>query len=90
VGDPRYQSIQAHTSVNTQAAPTDNSALPEYYDAEWARFSPGVKLANRLLDFTNRHYVKRVRDEGHLDILTVRNVRGVSTYLRLFWRSTDG
>ncbi|KAJ7347585.1 hypothetical protein DFH08DRAFT_868297 [Mycena albidolilacea] len=73
-----YVQIQSffteYTTRIATAAPADDSTLPEYYDAEWARFSPGVKFVNRLLDFTNRHYVKRVRDEGHLDILTVRNL----------------
>jgi hypothetical protein len=52
-----------------QAAPSDDSALPEYYDADWDRFVPGVKLANRILDLINKHYIKRERSEGHGDIL---------------------
>ncbi|KAJ7814745.1 hypothetical protein B0H14DRAFT_3476760 [Mycena olivaceomarginata] len=52
------------------AAPSDDSALPEYYDAKWDRFVLGVKLANRIL----KRYVKRERSECHGDILTVRNL----------------
>ncbi|KAJ7347523.1 hypothetical protein DFH08DRAFT_161511 [Mycena albidolilacea] len=56
------------------AAPSDDSALPEYYDAEWDRFVPGVKLANRILDLIHKRYVKREPSECHGDILTVRNL----------------
>jgi len=57
-----------------EAAPSDNPALPSYYDAEWDRFSRGVGIVDRLLDYLNKHYVNRLRAEGQTTVLTVRNL----------------
>ncbi|KAJ7346185.1 hypothetical protein DFH08DRAFT_870701 [Mycena albidolilacea] len=65
-----------YTQRIATAAPSDGAALPGYYDAEWGRFAPGVKLANRLLDFVNRHHVQGIRrnPEGNASVMTVRNL----------------
>ncbi|KAJ7195997.1 Cullin repeat-like-containing domain protein [Mycena haematopus] len=56
------------------AAPSDDSALPGYYDTAWDRFCRGVRAVDRLLNYLNKDYVNRCRDEGHKDIVTVRNL----------------
>ncbi|KAJ7087006.1 hypothetical protein C8R44DRAFT_820560 [Mycena epipterygia] len=55
------------------AAPSNDSALTAYYDAEWDHFSDGAGIVGRLLDYLNKHYVGRLRAEGKTG-LTVRNV----------------
>ncbi|KAJ6574573.1 hypothetical protein B0H19DRAFT_1371570 [Mycena capillaripes] len=57
-----------------QAAPNDGSELPAYYDAEWDRFSRGVGIVDRLLDYLNKHHVNRLRAEGQTTALTVRSL----------------
>ncbi|KAJ7798718.1 hypothetical protein B0H14DRAFT_2906021 [Mycena olivaceomarginata] len=56
------------------AAPDDDAIVPAYYDAEWDRFSRGVKVVDRLLEPLNKHFVNRARDTGTKDLLTVRNL----------------
>ncbi|KAJ7919263.1 Cullin repeat-like-containing domain protein [Mycena leptocephala] len=56
------------------AAPSNDSALPAYYDAEWDRFSRCAGIIDRLLDYLNKHYVNRLRAEGKTGFPTVRDV----------------
>ncbi|KAL0956182.1 hypothetical protein HGRIS_002342 [Hohenbuehelia grisea] len=44
-------------------APTDDSALLAYVLPHFSRFSASAKSVNRLLNYFNRHYVKRCVDE---------------------------
>ncbi|KAJ6574579.1 hypothetical protein B0H19DRAFT_605214 [Mycena capillaripes] len=73
-----YAQVQSFFAEYTQrirgAAPSDGSALSAYYDAEWDRFSRGVGIVDRLLDYLNKHYVNRLRAEGQTTVLTVRNL----------------
>ncbi|KAF7349851.1 CULLIN-2 domain-containing protein [Mycena venus] len=83
-----YASVKLFFSDYTQRisakASSDDSSLPAYYDAEWDRFSRGVEIVNRLLDYLNRHYVNRERDEGKKAIITVRNLAFVSWKTNVF------
>ncbi|KAJ7473729.1 Cullin repeat-like-containing domain protein [Mycena galericulata] len=63
-----------YTTQILAAVPEDDTVILEYYDTEWDRFSRGAAIVGRLFDFLNRHWVKRERDEGKKNILTVGNV----------------
>ncbi|KAK7056045.1 CULLIN-2 domain-containing protein [Favolaschia claudopus] len=63
-----------HTKSIVTGAPGNDAELTAYYDTEWDRFSKGVKVVDRLMNQLNRHYVRRVRDEGNKGIFTVRNL----------------
>ncbi|KAK7056089.1 CULLIN-2 domain-containing protein [Favolaschia claudopus] len=67
--------LDEHTKRIASAAPTsDDGELATYYDTEWDRFSSGAAVLHRLLNYLNRHYVFRKRAEGHLNIVTIRNL----------------
>ncbi|KAJ7677544.1 Cullin repeat-like-containing domain protein [Mycena rosella] len=63
-----------YTGSICAAAPSNDSALPAYYDVEWDRFSGGTSIVDRLLDYLNKHYVSRLRAEGKTGLQTIRNV----------------
>ncbi|KAK6987490.1 CULLIN-2 domain-containing protein [Favolaschia claudopus] len=67
--------LDEHTKRISAAAPTsDDGELASYYDTEWDHFSSGTAVLNRLLNYLNRHYVLRKRAEGHLNVVTIRNL----------------
>ncbi|KAF8588455.1 hypothetical protein K439DRAFT_1335167 [Ramaria rubella] len=45
------------------AAPSDDSTLIDYYVPCFTRYTAGIQSINRLLNYVNRHYVKRSVDE---------------------------
>ncbi|KAJ3517635.1 hypothetical protein NLJ89_g380 [Agrocybe chaxingu] len=45
------------------AAPIDDIALVQYLVPSFNRYNAGAQSANRLLNYVNRHYVKRAVDE---------------------------
>jgi len=46
-----------------QTIPTDGESLVRYYAAQFERFAAGMQSIHRLLNYINRHYVKRAQDE---------------------------
>ncbi|KAF8525222.1 Cullin repeat-like-containing domain protein [Hysterangium stoloniferum] len=48
---------------NLLGIPSDDSTLLEFYVPSFNRYSTGIQSINRLLNYVNRHYVKRSVDE---------------------------
>lgn len=58
--DRYFQEVCQEISLGT---PEDDSTLVHYLIPAFNRFSAGAQSANRLLNYINRHYVKRAVDE---------------------------
>jgi len=58
--DRYFQEVCQERSLG---APEDEGALVEYLVSTFDRFTTGAKSTNRLLNYINRHYVKRAVDE---------------------------
>lgn len=55
--------LQATVQDIFQTIPTGGISLVKYYVAQFERFASGMQSIHRLLNYINRHYVKRAQDE---------------------------
>lgn len=66
-GTDLYESLDSYYANAAQeillGAPHDDSALVRYLLPCFSRYSAGAQSTNRLLNYVNRHYVKRAVDE---------------------------
>ncbi|KIJ45105.1 hypothetical protein M422DRAFT_29956 [Sphaerobolus stellatus SS14] len=66
-GTDLYQQLDRYfadiAQENLLGAPPDDASLLEYYVPAFERYSTGIQSINRVLNYVNRHYVKRSVDE---------------------------
>jgi len=55
--------LQATVQDIFQTVPNGGQSLVEYYVTQFERFAAGMQSIHRLLNYINRHYVKRAQDE---------------------------
>jgi len=55
--------LQSAVQEIFQTLPNSSESLVKYYVAQFERFAAGMQSIHRLLNYINRHYVKRAQDE---------------------------
>lgn len=68
------------TNVRLAAEELSDEPLLNYYTKEWTRYTTGAQYVDRLLQYLNRHWVKREKDEGK------KNIYPVYTLALVQWR----
>jgi len=65
--------LQSTVQEIFRTIPSDGESLVRYYVAQFERFAAGMQSIHKLLNYINRHYVKRAQDEdrGWLRIVDI-------------------
>ncbi|KAG6829544.1 hypothetical protein H0H87_011110 [Tephrocybe sp. NHM501043] len=71
-------------SLRERAEAQQDEALLRFYAAEWDRYTTGANYINRLFTYLNRHWVKRERDEGRIQVYPVYTLALVQWNHNLF------